>query len=76
MADELVAFLRPLVRHPRALGLDVSIYDPALDPDRSCARRLVSLLESLLTCTATELARDIQPKRSGHHVEGHESRSP
>ena len=76
MADELVAFLRPLVRHPRALGLDVSIYDPALDPDRSCARRLVSLLESLLTCTATESARDIQPKRSGHHVESHESRSP
>jgi len=38
----------PLVRHPLALGLDLSIYDPALDPDRSCARRLVTLLERLL----------------------------
>ena len=27
-ADELVALLQPLVRHPRALGLDISIYDP------------------------------------------------
>jgi len=48
LADELVALLAPLVSHPRALGLDVAIYDPALDADRSCARRLVSLLEALL----------------------------
>lgn len=48
MPHELVALLRPLVRHPRALGLSVTVYDPALDPDRSCARRLVSLLEAVL----------------------------
>jgi arginase family enzyme len=41
--------LTPLVQHPQALGLDVSIYDPALDPDRSCARRLVRLLDALLS---------------------------
>jgi arginase len=48
MPDELVDLLSPLVNHPRALGLDLTIYDPALDPDRSCARQLVSLLEALL----------------------------
>ena len=46
--EELVALLTPLVRHPRALGLELTIYDPGLDPDRSCATRLVSLLENVL----------------------------
>jgi arginase len=46
--EELVDLLTPLVRHPRALGLELTIYDPGLDPDRSCARRLVSLLENVL----------------------------
>jgi len=45
---ELVDLLTPLVRHPRALGLELTIYDPGLDPDRSCATRLVSLLENAL----------------------------
>jgi arginase len=45
---ELVSLLAPLVRHPLALGLSLTTYDPALDPDRSCARRLVGLLEALL----------------------------
>jgi arginase len=48
MVDEIVELLAPLVRHPRALGLELTIYDPALDPDRSCAGRLVTLLETLL----------------------------
>ena len=51
-ADELVSLLTPLVRHPLALGLSVTIYDPALDPDRSCARQLVRLLEALLVPSA------------------------
>jgi arginase len=46
--EELVDLLTPLVRDPRALGLELTIYDPGLDPDRSCATRLVSLLENLL----------------------------
>jgi hypothetical protein len=46
--EELVDLLTPLVRHPRALGLEPTIYDPGLDPDRSCATRLVSLLENVL----------------------------
>jgi arginase len=48
MPSELVSFLVPLVRHPRALGMSLTIYDPAFDADRACARRLVSLLEALL----------------------------
>jgi arginase len=45
---ELLRVLTPLVRHPKALGLSLTTYDPALDPDRSCARRLVNMLEALL----------------------------
>jgi arginase len=45
---ELVRFLTPVVRHPKALGLSLTTYDPALDPDRSCARQLVGILEALL----------------------------
>jgi arginase len=48
MPNEFVKLFTPLVRHPLALGMSMTIYDPALDPDRSCARRLVHLLETLL----------------------------
>ena len=47
-ADELVRLLTPLVNHPGAIGMSLTIYDPALDPDRSAARLLVGMLESLL----------------------------
>jgi len=33
--------------------MQITIYDPALDPDRSCALRLVTLLELLLRERAT-----------------------
>lgn len=46
--DELAELLTPLARHPKAVGLEVTIYDPALDPDRTCATRLVALLERVL----------------------------
>ena len=46
--DALAALVAPLVRHPRALGLQLTIYDPALDADRSCASRLVAFLETVL----------------------------
>jgi arginase len=48
---ELADLLSPLVSHPRALGLELTIYDPGLDPDRSCATRLVSLMENVLCGT-------------------------
>ena len=56
-AREIVALLAPLVHHPRALGLELTIYDPALDPDRSCAARLVTLLETV-TAGAGSLGRE------------------
>lgn len=49
--DEVVELLTPLVRHPQAVGLELTIYDPGLDADRACAARLVTLLESLLAGT-------------------------
>jgi arginase len=42
--DDLVAFLSTLVGHPKARGMDVTIYDPLLDPGFECARRLIGLL--------------------------------
>lgn len=47
--DEIAELLAPLVHHPRALGLELTIYDPGLDPDRRCGARLVTLLEGLMT---------------------------
>ncbi len=52
--DELVALVAPLVDHPRALGMEVTIYDPRLDPDRSSAVRLVELLDKLLGSRSAE----------------------
>jgi arginase len=46
--EQLAALAAPLARHPRALGMQLTIYDPALDPDRACAARLVALLETIL----------------------------
>ena len=45
--EAIVELLAPLVHHPRALGLELTIYDPGLNPDRACAARLVTLLEIL-----------------------------
>ena len=47
MLDEIIGLLKPLVEHPRALGLELTIYDPALDADQSCATRLAALLGTL-----------------------------
>jgi arginase len=46
--DTVAELLGPLVRHPKALGIELTIYDPGLDPDGSCARRLAALLERIL----------------------------
>ena len=46
--DELAALLAPMVDHPKALGIALSLYDPSLDPDRSSAARLVELLAKSL----------------------------
>jgi arginase len=41
--------LGALLAHPAALGLQVTIYDPTLDPDGAAGRRLVDLLEHAFT---------------------------
>ena len=46
--DEVADLLTPLVHHPQALGMELTIYDPALDPDRSSAARLAELLRRVL----------------------------
>jgi arginase len=53
MPDELRGLLTPLVQHSHALGMSLSIYDPALDPDREYALQLVNLLETLFTLQGT-----------------------
>jgi arginase len=46
--EELAELLAPLVSHPGALGMELTIYDPALDPGELCAGRLVGLLAAVL----------------------------
>lgn len=46
--DELAELLTPLVHDPRALGLELTIYDPQLDPDRTSVARLVDLFQRVL----------------------------
>jgi arginase len=41
---DLGRLLAGVVNHPRAVGLDLTIYDPELDPDGRYARELVELL--------------------------------
>ena len=45
---ELAAFLAPLIDHPRALGMQLTLYHPRLDPDGTAGMRLVAMLEGLL----------------------------
>ncbi|MEU5657026.1 arginase family protein [Streptomyces sp. NPDC047737] len=42
--DELAPLLRTLVGSPRCVGLNVTIYDPDLDPDASAAALLTDLI--------------------------------
>ncbi len=46
--DALVALLAPLLRHPRAVGMELTIYDPRHDRDRRGAALLVDILDQSL----------------------------
>jgi arginase len=46
--DDLIDLVSPLVTHPKALGLELTIYDPHLDADGSSARNLATLLRRTL----------------------------
>lgn len=54
--ETVAALLAPLVSHPRALGLQLTIYDPGLDPDRTAGTRLAGLLERVLAPRAAQVA--------------------
>jgi len=56
MIEDVAKLLMPFVHDRRALGLELTIYDPGLDPDRSSAGRLVSLLEMLLIGVGSTMA--------------------
>jgi hypothetical protein len=47
-AGQVASLLNRLVREPKALGLDVTIYDPGLDPDLAAARILAGIIEQAL----------------------------
>lgn len=55
--DQLLDLVIPLVRHPRALGLQLTIYDPALDTDGVCAERLADFLERSVAARFAEAGR-------------------
>ncbi|HEV3410168.1 MAG TPA: arginase family protein [Chthoniobacterales bacterium] len=42
----LADILRPLLRNPHCIGMEVTIYDPDLDPDGGAAERIVRCLRS------------------------------
>ncbi|MGH2382047.1 MAG: arginase family protein [Candidatus Limnocylindria bacterium] len=46
--DELATLVAPLVGHPKACGLALTLYDPSLDADRTSGERLITLLEKVL----------------------------
>ena len=48
---ELIALLRPLAASPALVGMDVTIYNPTLDPERRLAPRIVNLLAQALGVT-------------------------
>ena len=45
---QLTPLLRHLVKSPRCVGMEVTIYDPDLDPTGICADRIVNCLERVL----------------------------
>jgi arginase len=42
--DEVLTVLRAAVQSPRCVGMEITIYDPTLDPGRDAARLIVDLL--------------------------------
>lgn len=53
---QLAALVGPLAAHPKAIGMQLTIYDPSLDPDLTAAAHLLELLERALAPMAWEAA--------------------
>jgi arginase len=54
--EELVVLLRAALASGRALGIEITIYNPSLDPDGSAGRRLADLVATVLGTGAPTLA--------------------
>jgi arginase len=52
--EDLVVLLRLLINDPRCAGLDVTIFDPDLDPDGTHAQLVVSLLREAFVYAGTK----------------------
>jgi arginase len=46
--DDLLTIVRSAVQSSRCVGMEITIYDPTLDPDRQGARLIVDLLSKAL----------------------------
>jgi len=51
---ELAGLLRPLATSPACVGMDVTIYNPSLDPERRLAPRIVNLLAQALAVAESD----------------------
>ncbi|SDL49913.1 arginase [Catalinimonas alkaloidigena] len=52
--DELHALLAPLVHHPQATGLEITILDPDLDPTGQYTRRFIDAFSALMQASPSE----------------------
>jgi arginase len=59
--DDLVAILSPLAADRRCIGMDMTIFDPDLDPSGELARLLVSLLGRVLRPNRISSAPPVSP---------------
>ncbi|MEW2300792.1 arginase family protein [Streptomyces sp. NPDC006655] len=57
LPHELVPLLGTLVRSERCVGLNLTIYDPDLDPDGSCAALLADILQTAFTGSPPDVSR-------------------
>ncbi len=49
MWEDVQQLLRPLLHSPNLIGMDVTIYNPTLDPDNIYAKHIVNFLADILT---------------------------
>jgi arginase family enzyme len=62
--EETVTLLRAVARHDRAVGVQVTIYNPDADPDGSAGRALAGAIGTALKTTSGQ--RRDQPGGDGH----------
>jgi arginase len=56
--NELTELLSPLVKHPAAIGIDICIFDPDLDPDGRHAKTVADILQTTMQAAATRRGRN------------------